>query len=312
MPDGPHVVVVLNYRGREDTLACVESLLRDGSATVLVVDNGSADGVIADVTDRWPQVQTLAKATNTGFSGGMNAGLREAMTGGAEVVTILNNDTVVPVGVMERLAEVARAGHAVSPEVRYLDRPGEVWFAGGVIDGDTGLARHLGHDELAATAVDDDGLRATDTLAGCCLTASAQTWQTVGLLDERYFLNFEDSDWSLRARAAGVALVVDTRSVIEHRVSASFTGAYSYLGLFYYTRNGLLFLRERVQASTRRRVLYLRRHVLPAITGDLRRSRPRRAARHALVVTVALAAHATSRYGAAPAWLTRRAARWAR
>ena len=76
------------------------------------------------------------------------------------------------------------------------------------------------------------------------MTATAETWRRVGFLDERYFLNFEDSDWSMRARAVGVPLVVDTRVTIEHAVSASFTGAYSYLGLYYYARNGLLFGRE--------------------------------------------------------------------
>ena len=121
-------------------------------------------------------------------------------------------------------------------------------------------------------------------LAGCCVTATRETWELVGLLDERYFLNFEDSDWSMRAHAAGVSLVVDTRVRIEHAVSASFRGAYSYLGLYYYARNGLLFGREHGRRAFPANVRFLRRHVLPDVVGPARRGAVRESARRATVL----------------------------
>ena len=151
-------------------------------------------------------------------------------------------------------------------------------------------------------------MRWTDVLAGCCVTATAQTWERVGLLDERYFLNFEDSDWSVRAREAGVRLAVDTRVTIEHAVSASFTGAYSYLSLYYYARNGLLFGRERCGGSLVEAGRFLRRHVLPSV---LRAGGPREVARRCLVLGVALRDYLGGRFGPAPQGLTRRASTWA-
>ena len=308
---GDDVVVVLNFHGRSDTERCVESLV-EGSANsrVVVVDNGSHDGSLSAVSGRWPQVTTLQNPENLGFAGGMNTGLRWALDLGASTVTVLNNDTVVPPGVLRKLADVARRGYAVTPVVEYADGSGRVWFGGGTIDDATGLARHLSDLELDVSPVGEDGLRASTTMAGCCVTASSATWRLVGLFDERYFLNFEDSDWSLRASAAGVPLVVDTGVAIEHQVSASFTGAYSYLGLFYYTRNGLLFIRRRVGSSRVQAYRFLRRHVAPGLVADWRRGGRVDALRRSMVVLAALSCHVIGHYGRAPRWLEARAERW--
>ena len=304
-----HVVVVLNYHGREDTERCVSSIVGGSpEATVLVVDNGSDDGTLESVARRWPGVSTLGNPDNLGFAGGMNSGLRWALERGAETITVLNNDTTLPAGALAALAEVAGEGHAVTPEVRYADGSERVWFAGGVIDRTTGLARHLSTAELGG--VDARGRRATDMLAGCCITARAATWRTVGLFDERYFLNFEDSDWSVRARQAGVDLVVDTGVVIHHAVSASFTGAYTYLGLFYYTRNGLLFVRERVPGQRLRAARFVRRHVVPDVVGRLRSGRWTEGGRRGLVVLAAIWCWSRGVHGRAPRWLEERARRW--
>ena len=99
------VVVVLNYKGRTDTLDCLQSLVAGSpAAEVLVVDNGSDDGVLSFVRQRWPNVRTLQLEENRGFAGGMNAGIRWAIEAGADTVTVLNNDTLVPPGVIGALS----------------------------------------------------------------------------------------------------------------------------------------------------------------------------------------------------------------
>jgi GT2 family glycosyltransferase len=309
---GPHVIVVLNYYGRDDTLPCVASIV-DGSpeATVLIVDNGSFDGTLEAVRQRWPQVSVDQSPDNLGFAGGMNRGIDWALERGAATITVLNNDTVVPPGVLASLADTAAAGVAVSPEVRYAAE-GRVWFGGGVVDVETGLARHLSEPEIARR-FPKDSLRSVESLAGCCLTASAAVWRHVGGFDERYFLVFEDADWSMRARARGVDLVVDPRVHLEHAVSASFTGHRAVLGLYYYARNGLLFggrwRRHTGCGDAFTAARFLRRHVVPEVTGAWRRGDRRGAADRQAVLGVALADHAAGRYGRAPDWLERQVAR---
>lgn len=309
---GRDVVVVLSFHGRDDTLACVASLT-EGSpeAAVLVVDNGTFDGTLEAVRDRWPTVDILQTGRNLGFSGGMNAGIRWALERDARSVTVLNNDTTVPAGAIAALAARARAGLVlVSPEVRYATQPDAVWFGGGLVDPATGLPRHLNAAELATIPPDALGLRSSQILAGCCLTASAATWRAVGLFDDRFFLTFEDSELSLRAKGFGVGLVVDTSVVIYHKVSASFVGAYTYLGLFYYVRNGLLFgaiYRPRDPAA---RLRFLRRHVAGEVAGPLRQRAFGEALRRLLIVGVAIGCRALGRYGEAPALIGRAARRW--
>lgn len=309
---GRDVVVVLSFHGREDTLACLASLdAGSPEAVVLVVDNGSFDGTLEAVRDRWPAVKVVQTGRNLGFSGGMNAGIRWSLERAARSITVLNNDTTVPTGAVAALAARACAGLVVvSPEVRYATEPDKPWFGGGLVDRDTCLPRHMNDAELAAAPPDALGLRSSQILAGCCLTASAATWRAVGLFDDRFFLTFEDSELSLRAAGCGAELLVDTSVVIHHKVSASFVGAYTYFGLFYYVRNGLLFGAIYRPGDLAARLRFLRRHVAGEVAGPLRERAFIEALRRLLIVGVAIGCRALHRYGEAPALLGRAARRW--
>ena len=277
------VVVVLSYFGRADPVACVESVVAGSpEARVLVIDPGSYDGVVEEVGSRWPTIDTLQTGRNLGFAGGMNRGIEWAVGIGAGTITVLNNDTIIPAGAIAALGQVARTGVAVSPEVRYAD----------------------GSEGRPA-------LRPSQVLAGCCVTATAETWQRIGSFDERYFLNFEDSDWSVRAHRAGIPLVVATNVVIYHKVSASFTGSYSYLGTFYYTHNGLLFGSTRRPWALATRARFLRRHAVPALGNAARDRDWVRLLRQSLMIGSAILAHLGRRYGQAPQSLERLAQSWA-
>lgn len=305
---GSHVVVVLSFRGRDDTLACLESLLSDPhDYSVLVVDNGSFDGVLEEAARRHPDVSTLQTGRNLGFAGGMNAGLRWAMGRGATTITVLNNDTICTPDAVQALERYAADGAIVSPQVDYLAPPGRIWFAGGVVDADTSLPRHLAESEL--DAMPEGTCSPTGTLAGCCLTARADVWRRVGLFDERYFLLFEDAELSLRANRLGVPLLVCRQVRILHRVSASFTGDFSYLGLYFYARNGLLFARAS-GAGARVKARFLRRHVVPVLGRDVRDRNPARLGRHGVALAAALVDYSTGRLGEAPSWLQSRARAW--
>lgn len=269
------------------------------------MDNGSFDGTLEAVAEQWSGVHALPLDRNHGFAGGMNRGIRHALEVlGAGTVTILNNDTVITEGAMAALAAIAgSATVAVSPVVRYRDAPDEIWFGGGSLDVKNGFPFHTAPADLAAC---EAGVRASAVLAGCCITAHADTWRRAGMFDERYFLNFEDSEWSLRASGRGVRLVVACDVEILHAVSASFTGSAATLGSFYYLRNGLLFART-AGAGLRARAQFVRRFGF----AGLRRTSARGRVRSLTVLAWAVAADLFRRYGEAPRPLHRRVAGWA-
>jgi hypothetical protein len=263
-------LVVLTWNGRDDTLELLDSLTRANltNTTVLVVDNASADGTLDEVRAAHPWVRTLQTGSNLGYAGGNNRGVELALSEGAEVIGVLNNDTLVAEDFWDPLVSVALRGDtAVCPDIRYADAPSESWFFGATFAQDIGVARHLRADEQPPRI----GLPPSDLLTGCCLVASAQTWRAVGGFDEGMFLIFEDSDWSMRARTRRVQLVLQPASRIEHKVSRSFQGLQSGLGLYYYSRNGAVFAHRWFGARATAR--FAVRTVLAEGIRELRRDR---------------------------------------
>jgi len=266
-------VVVLNWNGGTDTTRCLRSLREhEPTLRLIVVDNGSTDDSIAAVEAEQLADDIVLAGANLGFAGGNNLGLQRALDDGCTVVAVLNNDTYLEGAVFSSLAEIVTADRdvVVTPVIRYAATD-DVWFQGGVLD--AGYPRHIQPDELEQWPV-TDGSREVDVLTGCCIVASADTWREVGLFDDRLFLFFEDSDWSMRARATGRRLVVRTDVEIRHVVSGSTRSTRTArLVSFYFGRNMMRFSRTYFPASTGRLArLWLGRAAVRAALGRTSRS----------------------------------------
>ncbi|TMB92170.1 MAG: glycosyltransferase family 2 protein [Chloroflexi bacterium] len=297
---GDIAVVVVNWNGGVHTTSCLDSL---AAGTVLprviVVDNGSTDGSLEKAKHHPVVAEVIAMGRNTGYTGGNNAGIRRALADTCRFICVLNNDVVLEPDALERLRShlgATGAPIALCPDIRYYERPTESWFAGGIVE--AGYPRHLQKAELAAKSR-RHVLRESDFLTGCCLIAPRGVWERVGLFDERYFLLFEDCDWSVRARAAGVRLQVALDSVVLHKVSRSFQScAVSRLGAFYYARNGMLYT---TRYQRRHAPRFCLRHICrPAARAFLRH---REAKPQRKFLLFGLLAFAIARFGRAPRWI---------
>lgn len=223
-------IVILNWNGIDDTLECLDSLRASPMRPrLLVVDNGSDDNSVERIRESGLADEVIATGENLGYAGGNNAGIRRALEDGADVIGVLNNDTIATRDMLEHLLPRLEDGEAVSPDIRYSDDPSVSWFGGATI----GAGRPL-HSSIAS-----DG--ETPALSGCCIFATKATWNQVGLFDEAFVLFFEDYDWSFRARSRGVKLRVVASATLLHKVSRSFRRARSQTEIFYGTRNWLLF-----------------------------------------------------------------------
>jgi GT2 family glycosyltransferase len=232
-------VVVLNWNGSDNTVACVRSLIEHGpkDQAIIVVDNGSSDNTVEEVHKLSKDVVVVELGENTGFSKGNNAGIALALKMGAEVIGLLNNDAVVESRfaepILDRLAN-SPLPIAVSPAIYYRDEPAKAWFVGSRYDDVLGHGVH---------ATDPDSRAQPFYLTGCALFAAAETWRFVGLLDERFFLNFEDLEWSRRAVEAGVTLAIVPEAIVRHGVSESIARI-GPLSTYLYARNGVLLARS--------------------------------------------------------------------
>lgn len=241
-------IVVLNWNGWRDTLDCVESCrqLEYADRRILVVDNGSTDGSQERLQGAWPDVEFLQTGANLGYAGGNNAGIRVALARGAAAVWLLNNDArVAPdclTHMVAALAADSRTG-VVGSKVYYLDRPRVIASAGGTVDfGRGGATHHIGKDTLDRGAFETAAT--VDYVPGCSMLVRGETFATIGLLDENYFLYFEDADFCLRARASGVTVRYEPRAVVWHREGAQQGGVYSRTFVYYFLRNRLYFVRR--------------------------------------------------------------------
>jgi GT2 family glycosyltransferase len=226
MTIGKTVVIVLSWNGAADTLACLASLAKVESPafTTLLVDNGSTDGTVGLVRRAFPQVEILELPRNLGFAGGNNAGFASLRGRGFDSVVFLNNDTVVDPGFLQPLIdELQKAWVGIAaPKILYMDDPGRIWFAGGVLEPATGLIEHTGIRQ-------PDGPR-FDTpepvwyATGCCLAMRCRDFEALGGFDERFRMYGEDVDLSIKARKRGLVVMYQPASRIWHRVSASSGG----------------------------------------------------------------------------------------
>lgn len=227
-------IVVLNWNQRELTLQCLASLqaITYRNCRVIMVDNGSSDGTAEAVRSRFPAVTVLALRRNLGFAGGNNVGMRHALEGGAQMVLLLNNDTLVEPAFLDHLVERARSepgAGMVAPKILYHGEPDRIWYAGGVISMWTGTMRHVGIREADGGRFDTP--RTVDYATGCCLLVKHEVIERVGMLDESYRIYTEDADWSMRVRRAGYSILYEPGSRILHRVSVSSGGHLSWFKL---------------------------------------------------------------------------------
>ena len=227
------VAVVLNWNGGDDTPRALESLR---PIETICVDNGSSDGSDAAVAERFPDVELIRTGANLGFAGGNNAGIRRALERGADWVLLVNNDAVVEGGLAGALGRAARlrpdAG-ILACKVLFEDGR-SVMYAGASFNA---LLGYSGRRDGFGGPDRFRELRDVGRADGAAMALSRTLLGRVGLLDERLFAYAEDVDLSLRARAAGFAVVLVPDAVVRHRGSASTGGSRSTHNLYYDTRN---------------------------------------------------------------------------
>ncbi len=237
--------IVVNWNRREDTLRCLDSLARSDypALDVFLVDNASSDGSREAVAAAFPAVKLIANERNLGFAEGNNVALRLALAADYPYVLLLNNDaTIAPDAIrllLQPLLADARLGIS-GPAIVYADLPQRLWSAGGAIDWRRGTASGLYDDR--PFAVLPERPFAVDHVSGCCMLARGAAIAEAGVLDPRFFMYYEETEWCVRIARLGYSIVVVPAARVWHAVvPGAHTGSPAIA--YYMTRNHLLFLR---------------------------------------------------------------------
>ena len=223
-------IVIVSYNSRDDLEDCLRSLTGAPPRIdheIVVVDNASTDGTPHYLRDRWPGIRLIEAGANLGFAAANNVGIRQTF---GEFVLLLNPDTTVPAGALDRLVSALEADpSAAVAGPRIVDRVGRAELSFGAMISPFAEARQkiLGRmpplvERLTATS------KPVDWVSGACLLIRRSDLEAVGLLDERYFMYTEDVDLcaAVRARGRKVLFVADAQIVhVRGRSVRSAVGA---------------------------------------------------------------------------------------
>ncbi len=218
-------IVIVSFNTRDDLLACLASLRAhppSRPARITVVDNGSGDGSADAVRAACPDVRVLALERNAGFAAANNAALRE---GTAPLALLLNSDTLVPAGALDRLVERLEATGAAAAGPRLVDGNGRPEVSFGPMLSPLSELVQLVRTRLAAgdgawarrcTARHLARERTVDWVSGACLLVRREAALAAGLLDERFFLYEEDVDFCAALRARGGRILFTPLAEVVH------------------------------------------------------------------------------------------------
>jgi GT2 family glycosyltransferase len=224
-------VIVLNWNGKDLTIECLESLkqVNYSNFNILVVDNGSTDGSVELLKEKFPEVSILVLEKNLGYAAGNNRGFDSLKPDQPEFVIFLNNDTIVDENFIEPLVKQLLTHKKASqtvPKIYYENDPKLIWYAGGIVNLWTGSIYHLGIRQYDGPAYSKT--HKTKYATGCCFCMRYEEFKEFGGFDEAFPMYSEDVDLSLWIRAAGKQVWFVPNSKIWHKVSASLGGEFSF------------------------------------------------------------------------------------
>jgi len=214
-------VVIPNWNGKDTLGACLDSLLQQTlEHQIIVVENGSTDGSLEFLRQKYPQVQLVVNQKNLGFAGGVNSGIKHAIDEGCEFVALLNNDATVDKDWLKQLVSAITSNDHIgivtskimSANKIHLDSTGDIYTI-------WGLPYPRGRGENVSNVYDKD-----TTVFGASGGASiyrVKMLQQIGLFDNDFFAYYEDVDISFRAQLADWKVTYQPKALVYHHIGAT-------------------------------------------------------------------------------------------
>lgn len=221
-------IIILNWHGADDTIACLESLKKaEGIFRVYVVDNGSTDDSLSRISawidaNTGLEVELCPLDKNYGFAKGNNKGIARARTLNPDSYLLLNNDTEVEPDFLIRLQDFSKRNpqyKVLTPQINYYYDKNKVWNCGGRLF--FGFRKYYYAGFPASTIKEKDYIPVS-FVTGCALFFYPEILNEEGMLfTERFFFGEEDFELSMRLHKENKSIACVLDSLIYHKVGAS-------------------------------------------------------------------------------------------
>jgi hypothetical protein len=216
-----------------------------------VVDNASSDGTMEKLNNyKNAQVKVIKNSCNLGVAEANNQGIKLAIEDKCQYVLLINNDTEFEANLVQKLISRLEANSCdmAVPKIKYWDDKDKIWCAGGYFrKWAAWQSWHYGYErkDCAEFSVE----RIIDYSPTCCMLIKTEVFDKVGLMDKKYFVYWDDTDFCLRALRAGVKMLYAPDIEFYHKVS-SLTGHRSNFSIRYLTRNFVYFIKKNLGISS--------------------------------------------------------------
>jgi N-acetylglucosaminyl-diphospho-decaprenol L-rhamnosyltransferase len=224
--------VVVNYNAGSALSACVDSLVAEGVSKVVVVDNGSVDGSMAELARRVAEATQLLSARNLGYGGAANLAARSIRPETSDFLLVCNPDLVVSPGGIRQLVAVLDDSPRVGLVGPMLREPSGVVYPSGREF--PSIAEAIGHGFIGLfwggnpwtrryrrIGQEQHRSREADWVSGAFFLVWRQAFDDVGGFDERYFMYVEDVDLCWRLRRAGWRVRYEPSAAVVHEQGRS-------------------------------------------------------------------------------------------
>lgn len=238
-------IITLNYNQAPVTLQFLQSTrnLRYSNYEILVCDMASdTDPGKLIHPEEFHQTRLLRSPNNLGFAGGNNWGMQQAA---GEYLFIVNNDTEVTPNLIGSLLAPFSADPGIGvtcPKIKFFSQPDIIQYAGfNPMNPYTGRTSTVG--EMMEDKGQYDRSGPTHGAHGCAMMVRRAVIEKTGMFPEKFFLYYEEWDWSARILKAGYKIWYAAEAIIYHKESMS-VGKQNPMKVYYHTRNRILFMRR--------------------------------------------------------------------
>ncbi|HYK08315.1 MAG TPA: glycosyltransferase family 2 protein [Candidatus Eisenbacteria bacterium] len=233
-------IVILNWNGYQDTVECMESLLRIKyrNFRVVLIDNASENNEYDKLIKKYKEnsnIHIIRNKTNIGFAGGVNVGIKFSIENNADYTLLLNNDTIVDKYFLNNLIEVTQLDNKIavlSPNIYFYNKPNSVWAGGSQV-------KYF--FPPISNSYKNDYPGEVNEVTGCCMLIKNSVFKKIGLFREEYFAYQEEMDFNFRVIKNGYKIFVVPGSKIWHKVSSSTGGGFNKIIAYYKMRNKVLY-----------------------------------------------------------------------
>lgn len=257
-------IIVLTINSKEmllNMIVNISNLDTTGlNATCIVVDNGSTDGTkeaTKNLKLKNMNYKFIETGKNLGFAGGNNVGIRNSLKNKNDFIVIVNDDVVLEKDFLTKMVDFMKKNPQIgvsSPKIYFTkDNKEVIWYAGGIIDWNNIYTTHRGVDEVDKGQFDKS--INTDLASGACMIINNKVFDKVGLLDEGFYLYWEDADFSQRLKEKGYEVIYYPKVKVWHKVSASAGGIGSRSNDYFLIRNRYYFATRYAKVRTKLAVL---------------------------------------------------------